>query len=100
MESAEGEPLEPDERPLRPLTKRTVEGKLYVRDAKHERHIRRALSVPIDELEKWLRAFGYGEKRYADLPADAPSPEALVYLYRHFLVEAKGLQASGEHAQR
>ena len=81
--------VEPDGRPLRPLTKRTAEGILYVRDPKHERHIRRALSVPVREIEGWIKAFGYGEKRYADLPADAPSPEALVYLYRHFLAEVE-----------
>ena len=83
-------------KPLRPLTKRTDEGKLYARDAKHVRHIRRALSVPVHALENWIRAFGYGEKRYADLPEDAPSPEALVYLYRHFRSEVKRF----EHERR
>lgn len=75
--------------PLRPLTKKTVTGKLYTRPDKHKRDIRRALSVPVAEFESWIRAFGYAEHRYADLPDDAPSPEALVYLYRHYLSEVK-----------
>lgn len=78
-----------DADPLKPLTRRTREGDLYTRDAKHERHIRRALSIPVHEFEDWIRAFDYGEKRYAELPENAPSPEALVYLYRHFLSEAE-----------
>ncbi len=90
--------IEPDTKPLRPLTKRTVDGKLYYRNAKHEQHIRRALSIPLHELESWIRALGYGEKRYGNLPKKAPSPEALVYLYRHFFEEAK--QFTREQQQR
>ena len=87
MESTQATPPEPDIQPLRPLTKKTVEGELYTRPPKHEKHVHRALSVPVHEFESWIRSFGYGETRYADLPKEAPSPEALVYLYRHFRAE-------------
>lgn len=79
------QPIATQSEPLRSLTRRYTDGRLYVRDEKHDRHIQAALAIPFKRLEVWIRGFGYGSKKFSELPPEAPSPEALVYLYRHYL---------------